>query len=76
DPINPPALPQIPGVFESLGIFCLLVGPLTFPVHGVQARAHCESPVTTRGRLTTHGALRAIGDHRASVSLPKLKKCL
>ncbi|CAI9619622.1 unnamed protein product, partial [Staurois parvus] len=27
-----------------------------------------------RGGLTTHGAPRAIGDHGASVSLPKLKK--
>ncbi|CAI9616209.1 unnamed protein product [Staurois parvus] len=27
-----------------------------------------------RGGLTTHGAPRAIGDHRAPVPLPKLKK--
>ncbi|CAI9622948.1 unnamed protein product, partial [Staurois parvus] len=27
-----------------------------------------------RGGLTTHGAPRAIGDHGAPVSLPKLKK--
>ncbi|CAI9602830.1 unnamed protein product, partial [Staurois parvus] len=27
-----------------------------------------------RGRLTTHGAPRAIGDHGAPVSLPKLKR--
>ncbi|CAI9571565.1 unnamed protein product, partial [Staurois parvus] len=28
----------------------------------------------TRAGLTTHGAPRAIGDHGAPVSLPKLKK--
>ncbi|CAI9607250.1 unnamed protein product [Staurois parvus] len=28
----------------------------------------------TRGGLTTHGGPRAIGDHGAPVSLPKLKK--
>ncbi|CAI9538050.1 unnamed protein product, partial [Staurois parvus] len=28
----------------------------------------------TMGGLTTHGAPRAIGDHGAPVSLPKLKK--
>ncbi|CAI9575115.1 unnamed protein product, partial [Staurois parvus] len=34
----------------------------------------CPKAPPPRGGLTTHGAPRAIGDHGAPVSLPKLKK--
>ncbi|CAI9592189.1 unnamed protein product, partial [Staurois parvus] len=37
-------------------------------------RATLGTMVSLRGGLTTHGAPQAIGDHGATVSLPKLKK--
>ncbi|CAI9563561.1 unnamed protein product, partial [Staurois parvus] len=39
----------------------------------MEAQHHIKT-FLARGGLTTHGAPRAIGDHGAPVSLPKLKK--
>ncbi|CAI9560308.1 unnamed protein product, partial [Staurois parvus] len=43
-------------------------------INPLGSRVSITSVLYCRGGLTTHGVPRAIGDHGAPVSLPKLKK--